>query len=354
MASLLDLARAAGVSTSTASRALNRPEMLSEAVVSRVRSLAAELGYTGNPFARALRVQESKTLGLIVPDSTDPFFAEVARGIEAACFRAGYTLILCNSDRSLEKEAAQARVLAEQRVDGVLLFNASDASAPTVEWLQQNGVPLVLVERRLAGTAVDCVISDNRGGVRSGVAHLAAYGHRRIGCLVADLGANHYADRLEAYREAVTALGLDVDETLIRSDLVTYADGLSGAQELLGIARPPTALFCMSDTLAIGALRGAALAGKRIPDDVSVVGFGSTEVTGFTNPPLTSVGQQRVAVGAMAVRVLLRQRPPRPVPDRPSAERVAPERPKPETHIVPTQLIVRESTGAAAVIAGTA
>jgi DNA-binding LacI/PurR family transcriptional regulator len=210
---------------------------------------------------------------------------------------------------------------------------------------------LVLVERRPVGPDLDSVISDNRGGVRSAVEHLASLGHRRIGCLVADLGATHYADRLAAYREAVALRGLDVDESLIRSGLVTYADGLSGARELLGIARPPTALFCMSDTLAIGALRGVVVAGKRIPDDVSVVGFGSTEITGFTNPPLTSVGQQRIAVGAMAVRVLLRQRPPRSAPERPGAERNALARPKPEAHVVPTQLVVRESTGAAAVSA---
>ena len=114
-------------------------------------------------------------------------------------------------------------------MDGVLLFNTSDASAATVEWLQQNGVPLVLVERRPVGPDMDSVISDNAGGVRSAVEHLASLGHRRIGCLVADLGATHYADRLVAYRESVALLGLDVDESLIRSGLVTYADGLRRA-----------------------------------------------------------------------------------------------------------------------------
>src|SRR5688572_20658834 len=162
MASLADVARVAGVSTSTASRALSRPEMVRAGVVERVRSAASDLGYTANPFARSLRLQASETLGLIVPDSTNPFFAEVARGIEAACFRAGYTLILCNSDRSLEKEAAQAAVLSEQRVAGVLLFNTSDQSASTIEVLQARGVAVVLVERRSPGPSVDCVVSDNR------------------------------------------------------------------------------------------------------------------------------------------------------------------------------------------------
>src|SRR5687767_8003818 len=151
MASLTDVARAAGVSTSTASRALTRPEMVRPEVVERIREIAERLGYTANPFARSLRLQASKTVGLIVPDNTNPFFAEVARGIEAACFRAGYTLILCNSDRSLEKEAAQAAVLSEKRVDGVLMFNTRDGSAGTVSWLQERGLPVVLLERRSPG-----------------------------------------------------------------------------------------------------------------------------------------------------------------------------------------------------------
>src|SRR6266545_3582815 len=120
-----------------------RPELAAQ-----VRALATQLGYVPNHFARSLRVQESKTLGLIVPDSTNPFFAEVARGIEAACFRAGYTLILCNSDRSVEKELAQARVLSEKRVDGVLLFSTSDASAATLDWMVKRSLPAVLIERR--------------------------------------------------------------------------------------------------------------------------------------------------------------------------------------------------------------
>jgi LacI family transcriptional regulator len=335
--SLADLARMAGVSTSTASRALTRPEMVSKAVAKRVRQLADEVGYSANPFARSLRRQESRTLGLLVPDNTDPFFAEVARGIEAACFRAGYTLVLCNSDRSLEKEAAQARVLAEKRVDGVLLFSTSDESAGTIEWLQRNGVAVVLVERPSPGPAVDCVVSDNRGGVRAAVEHLVAHGHRRIACLVVDLRAGHYAERAAAYRASVAALRLDADPELVRAGLVTYADGLRAARELLALPNPPTALLCTADTLAIGALRGAVVAGKRVPEDVAIVGFGNTEVTAFTNPPLTSVGQQHLEVGALALRTLLRQLQHR------GTESDTP----PQTYLVPTQLMVRESTSPA-------
>jgi LacI family transcriptional regulator len=334
MASLADVARVAGVSTSTASRALSRPEMVRAGVVERVRSAASDLGYTANPFARSLRLQASKTLGLIVPDSTNPFFAEVARGIEAACFRAGYTLILCNSDRSLEKEAAQATVLAEKRVDGVLLFNHSDQSAPTIHSLIAGGVPLVLVERRSPGPAVDCVVSDNASGVRQAIEHLAARGYRRIACLAGPLSASHYVERVDAFVDAVAALGLPSDGRLVRHGLISFADGQQIAQELLTQPRPPTALFCTTDSLAIGALRGAAVLGRLVPDEVAVVGFGNTEITAFTQPPLTSVGQQRLAVGARAVRALLER----------IEQRAAGVTYKPQTHVVPTQLVVREST----------
>jgi LacI family transcriptional regulator len=334
--SLSDVARRAGVSTSTASRALTRPEMVSRPVVERVRSIAGELGYTANPFARSLRVQESKTLGLIVPDSTNPFFAEVARGIEAACFRAGYTLILCNSDRSLEKEAAQARVLLEKRVDGALLFNVSDASAETIRWLQARELPVVLVERRPpgAGPNVDCVVSDNRAGVRAAIEHLAGRDHRRIACLAGDLAASHYAERVAAYHETVASLGLEADERLVQTGLVTYADGQAATQQVLALEAPPTAVFCTTDTLAIGALCGAAARERRVPEDVAVVGYGNTEITAFTQPPLTSVGQERLAVGARAVRVLLRR----------LVQRAAGEQPEPQTVVVPTRLVMRQST----------
>jgi LacI family transcriptional regulator len=270
---------------------------------------------------------------LIVPDNTNPYFAEVARGIEEACFRAGYTLFLCNSDQSLEKEAAQARVLYDKRVDGVLLFNASDASIATVQWLLQREVPVVIVERRLSARGVDCVISDNRDGVRQAMQYLAGLGHRRIACLLREADVSHYAERLAAYKTCIAELGLARDPALIRIGVSSHADGQWAAGELLNGADPPSALFCFSDTIALGALRGAVLAGRCVPRDVAVVGFGNTAVSGFTEPPLTTVAQERLAVGSMAVRFLL-QRIKSP------AARLTRAR----TRVIPTRLVVREST----------
>lgn len=334
MADLGEVARRVGVATSTASRALNRPELVKPEIVARVRAVAEELGYTPNPFARSLRLQGSKTLGLIVPDNTNPFFAEVAKGIEAACFRVGYTLILCNSDRSLEREREQARVLYEKRVDGVLLFNTSDGSRATVEWLLDRSLPVVLVERRLPGISVDYVISDNVGGVREAIEHLAQLGHRRIACLGGDDRATHYAERLTACRSVMRELGLQVDASLIRAGLVMYADGQRAAIELLAAPAPPTALFCTTDTLAIGALRGAALIRRRVPADVAVVGYGDTEVCAYVQPPLTTVVQQKLAVGTRAVQLVL---------DR-LAERGRGEQSAAQEQVIPTRLVVRESS----------
>jgi LacI family transcriptional regulator len=335
MVVLADVARQVGVSTSTASRALNRPDLVRPEVVARVREAATMLGYAPNPFARSLRVQDSKTIGLIVPDNTNPFFAEVAKGVEEACFRAGYTLILCNSDRSLEKEAAQARVLHDKRVDGVLLFTTSDASGPTIKWLQDRSLPVVILERRVPGAAVDCVLSDNAGGVRSAVLHLAERGHRRIACMLGDLGASHYLERLVAFRGAMGELALGIPDNLVRTGLVTYADGQRAAIDLLGEPDPPTAVFCATDTLAIGAIRGAALIGKRVPDDVSIVGYGDIELGAYIQPPLTTVAQEKLAVGANAVRILLRRQ----------VQRAQEKNWRPRTQIIATRLVVRESTG---------
>ncbi|MBV9171534.1 MAG: LacI family DNA-binding transcriptional regulator [Chloroflexi bacterium] len=335
MATLADVARAVGIAPSTASRALNRPELVRPEVVERVHAAAERLGYAPNPFARSLRWRDSRTLGLIVPDNTNPFFAEVARGIEEACFRAGYTLMLCNSDQSLEKEAAQARALYGKRVDGVLMFNASDASAATIKWLIERDVPVVLVERRLAVRGADCVISDNRNGVREAMIHLKDSGHRRIACLLRDPGVSHYRERLEAYIAAGRELQLEDLRDLVRTGLSTYADGQWAATELLTGDNPPSALLCLSDTLALGALRGATLARRRVPQDVAVVGFGNTEMSAYTQPPLTSVGQERLAVGSAAVRLLL-ERIKKPF----SASRT----PRSRIRIIPTRLVVRESS----------
>ena len=272
-----------------------------------------------------------------MPDSTNPFFAEVAKGIEDACFRAGYALVRCNSDRSPEKEFAQARLLREKRVDGVLLFSIGEASGDTITWLQVHSLPVLLLERRSSQAAVDCVVSDNAAGVRAAIDHLARLGHRRVACLIGNLDAAHYADRLTAYEEAVRDFGLIEEASFVRSELTSYADGLSATVDLLQLSGPPTALFCATDTLAIGALRGTATAGKRIPGDISIVGYGDIELAAFVQPPLTSVVQEKETVGAKAVRLLLRR----------VGQQQEGRSWRASVQVVPTRLVVRESTGPA-------
>jgi LacI family transcriptional regulator len=333
---LAEVARESGVSVSTASRALNRPEMVSPEVVGRIREIAKRLGYAPNPFARSLRLQASKTIGLIVPDNTNPFFAEVAKGVEAACFRAGYTLVLCNSDRSHHKEADQARVLLDNRVDGVLIFTVDDASVPAISWLRDHAVPVVVMERHIPGLEVDCVVSDNAGGVCAALQHLAALGHQRVAMLCGDPAAAHYAERLATFQQCAADLSLDAPPHWIRTKLNSFADGQNDAIELLSAADRPSAIFCATDTLAIGAIRAAARCGLRVPGELSVIGFGDIEVASYVQPPLTTVAQQKFVAGDLAVRLLLRR-----------IRRRGSDRPPPSTNVIVTQLIVRESTGPA-------
>lgn len=338
VADLAEVARRAGVSGSTVSRALNRPDMVRPELVKRIRAIAEELGYSPNPFARSLRVRGSRTLGLIIPDNTNPFFAEVAKGIVAACSQAGYTLILCNSDRSLTKEAEQARVLHDKRVDGVLLFNVDDESADTVAWLLKRSLPVVVIERRPPRIGADCVLSDNAGGIASAVEHLYVLGHRDVALLNGDVRSSHYAQRLRAFEEAMASRGLPTPPEMVTGRLITYADGQRTAADLLRRAHPPTALLCATDTLAVGALRGAALAGKRVPEDAAIVGYGDIELASYTQPPLTSVVQDKPTVGAKAVRLLLRR----------AEQQKKGETWRPRVEIVPTRLAIRGSTDPAA------
>ena len=225
----------------------------------------------------------------------------------------------------------------------MLLFSAADASAGTVAWLQARGVPVVLVERRPPGLGVARGLCPERqpGGTRQAVEHLFAQGYRRLACLAGPLGSGHYAERVGAFREALAGLGLPAAERLVQPGLLTFADGQRGAEDLLAGPHPPDALLCTTDTLAIGALRGAAVAGREVPREVGVVGFGNTEITAYTQPPLTSVGQQRLAVGARAVRVLLRRRPEPRGPGHPDATGGA------RTYVFSTRLVVRQSTARA-------
>ena len=228
-----------------------------------------EMGYQPNILARSLRRNETGTIGLIVPDNSNPFFAEVARTVEDMGFQNGYSVILCNSDDNLDKEAAYIQVLIAKQVDGVI-FIAAGTRQDSLEELDRQGIPFVVADRDIKQTLADVVLVDNEQGGYDITRYLVALGHARVACIAGPSQLTPSADRVLGYRQALVESNLPVDDSLILPGDFRYEGGESAMGRLLRAEIPPTAVFCCNDLMAIGALRAIRNAGLLVPRDVSV------------------------------------------------------------------------------------
>jgi LacI family transcriptional regulator len=325
-----DVARRAGVSVSTVSHVVNNSRTVSETYRRRVMTAMEELGYRPNALARNLRRQRTSTIGMIVPDSANPFFAEVARAIEDASFEQNYSVILCNSEGNLDKQRAYTDVLIEHRVAGIV-FVAAGVSTELVNDLRLREVPTVVVDREVPGVAVDTVLTNHAQGGRLATEHLIELGHRRIGCISGGSELSPSADRLTGYRQALARHSLPYDPALTTRGDFQFEGGYRAAMRLL---KPPlpTAIFACNDLMAVGCMSAAIELDLSIPRDLSVVGFDDIRLASFTNPPLTTVVQPKYEIGVLAVEMLLRRM------DEPEAP--------PQLQRLDTHLQVRQSTAA--------
>jgi LacI family transcriptional regulator len=301
-----DIAALAGVSVGTVSNVLNRPELVAQRTRQRVQEVIDQVGFIRNGSARQLRAGTSRAVGVIVLDLANPFFTEVARGIEDRLAEDGYVLILCSSDESPEKEARHLRLLLEQSVLGLLVTTA-DRSLDRLALARRRGRPVVLLDRTSPdGTMCSAAVDDVRGGELA-VAHLLSRGHRRIGFVNGPTTIPQCADRRDGARKAVRDLGLSPAEALIEVTNPTLnADGGEAALDvLLADARPPTAVFCVNDITALGVLRGLLRRGLSVPGDMALVGYDDVEFAGLMTTPLTSVRQPKYQLGRAAADLLL-------------------------------------------------
>jgi LacI family transcriptional regulator len=332
-----DVAERASVSVTTVSHVVNKTRPVSDELRQRVLTAMDELGYQPNLLARSLRRGHTHTIGMIVPDSTNPFFAEVARGVEDTSFKQGYSVILCNSDGDLDKEVFYANVLAERRVDGIL-FVAAGISTEQIRDLQARRMPVVVVDREIPDVAVDSVLADNARGGKSATRYLIDLGHRRIGCIVGPSDVTPSAERITGYRQALDEGGIPVDEALIVKGDFQYESGYQAACQLLAMDDPPTAIFACNDLMAVGAISAAVEVGRRVPTDLSVVGFDDVRLASFANPPLTTIVQPKYEMGVIAATMLL--------------ERIREHEIPPRRQMLDTSLLVRRSTAPLSVLRG--
>lgn len=305
--SIRDVAGRAGVSVATVSNVFNRPEIVARATRMRVERAIADLGYVRNESARQLRLGQSRTIGLIVPDITNPFFTDVTRGVEDVVSASGGMVIICNSDDDPDKESRYVTLLAEQRVQGVLLVPVSGSLAATAR-LRDRGIPVVLLDSTGAGEDISSVSVNDVAGGRMAVAHLVAAGHRRIAFLGAGHDAPQAVDRAAGARQAFRAAGrAPADLRLMATSGLNVAGGARAAQEILG-QKPrsrPTAVACVNDLLALGLLHELIRNGVQVPDDVAIVGYDDIGFAEAAAVPLSSVRQPRQHLGRRAAELLL-------------------------------------------------
>ena len=305
-ASIRDVATRAGVSVGTVSNVLNRPEVVSPATRDRVLGAITALGFVRNESARQLRAGRSRTIGLVVLDIANPFFTDVARGVEDVANEQGLAVILCNSDDRPEKEAAYLDVLAEQRVQGVLITPTAELS-PNLEQLRRTGVPVVLLDRQARSRDQCSVAVDDVLGGHLAAEHLLERGHRRIAFIGGHIGLPQVQERFDGVEAAVReVLGSTETLTVLTPDL-TVAGGREAGSRIVGMpaATRPTAAVCANDLIALGLLQEMVRHGVRVPDEFAIVGYDDIDYAGAAAVPLTSVRKPRQELGAAAAELLL-------------------------------------------------
>jgi DNA-binding LacI/PurR family transcriptional regulator len=299
-----DVARRARVSVATVSRVVNRsPHRVSSTTERRVRTAVRALGYRANIIAQGLKKRSSRTVALIVPDISNPFFPAVARGIEDTARHHGYAVLLCNTYEDLARENAYLALLRHRWVDGVI-FATVGSNTRHLRALQRARLPVVLVARDVEGLSIDTVRVDNFRGEYEATRHLLRLGHRRIAHIAGPPALHVAAERRRGYLEALRSAGLGGEALIVEGDFT--ADGGRRAMEGVLRSQPTiTAVAAANDLMAIGAVEALRQVGKRVPEDVAVVGFDDITFASLVTPALTTVAQPKYRMGQMAMERLL-------------------------------------------------
>ncbi len=304
--SIKDIARAAGVSHSTVSRALSDSPLINEATRARIHRLAQEMGYSPDAGARSLVRGHTCTVGVVVTTIADPFSAEVVEGIEGTAYSHGYSVILAASQDEPEREIAAVEMLRSKRVDAVIV-TSSRVGALHQERLGAAGVPVILLNshsQQLAPHTLSVRVDDVHGA-RLATAHLLALDHRRIAHVAGPAGHSPSADRLAGYRTALAEAGVPFDGALVFAGTGRPAAGEQALAPLLALAERPTAVFCYNDMTAIGLLRAARQAGLAVPRELAVIGFDDIPLASYVSPALTTVAQPKHELGQQAMAMAL-------------------------------------------------
>jgi len=303
-----DIARMANVSHTTVSRALNNKSRIRNETREKILSIARELNYQPNFIARSLVMKRTKTFGLVITTIANPFYNELAQGIETTARGLGYNIIFCSthSDLSIEKQSID--MLRSKGVDGII-FSSAHMGDPNIVELAEEGFPIVLVNRRtyhpVVKAKVDYVGVDNILGGFLAVEHLIKLGHKRIGMIGGSSESSVGFERLEGGKKALTIYGLEPMAGYFLDGNFLKESGYRGAMKFLKMTDPPTAIFATNDYMALGAYQAVIEEGLKIPEDIALVGFNDIEFTAMKGIELTTIGQKKYEMGTIAVKTLV-------------------------------------------------
>lgn len=304
MVTIKDIAVEAGVSVSTVSRILNNKPDVSAKTRQNVKQVIDKLNYNPNNIARGLVLRKTYTIGLIIPDISNPFFPEVARGVEDNAKEFGYSVIFCNTDNDKQREKEAIKLLRSKQVDGIIL-SLSVSNKNRLDKLSEEGFPTVQIDRKVPGSSLPAVTIDNVLSAYNATKHLVGSGHSRLAHITGNLETTTGCDRLEGFQQVLRAYNLPQRKVWIREGDYSKKSGYEQMKYMLSQQERPTAVFAANDLMAIGAYAAAFDSGLRIPEDISIVGHDDIDVSSIIRPELTTISQPKYELGQKAFEVLL-------------------------------------------------
>jgi len=301
-----DIAEAANVSITTVSRVLNDKPDVSPNTRKKVLEKINELGYKPNSIARGLALQKTNTLGLIIPDISNPFFPDIARGVEDMANKKGYSIIFCNTDNEQKKEKEAIELMKEKQVDGILL-SLSTTNKEELKKLRNVKYPVVQIDRKIPDIDYPSITIDNYKSAYTATKHLINSGHQKIAHITGDLGTITGSKRLEGFKSAMNEANLNIKDYYIKKGNYSKKSGYQNMLELLKNDNPPSAVFIANDLMAVGAYQAIFELDLSIPEDISIIGHDNIDVTKLVNPNLSTMAQPKYKLGHKAVQLLIKE-----------------------------------------------
>jgi len=330
---ITDIAKKLGISASTVSRALSGHPDVKESTKKQVLKLVNEYNFKLNPIAQSLKSNKTTIIGVIVPEIKHDFFSSAISGIEEVAYNCGYTIIVCQSNESYEREVINTNSMIQQRVAGVIAsISQNTTSSAHFKSVVDHGMPLVFFDRASEDITASKVIIDNAKGACKATDHLIDKGYKKIAHLAGPQTLEICRERLKGYRQALKERNLIVEEELIQFRGLDEIDGYTSMDKLLSLNNTPDAIFAVNATVAIGAYQRIREAGLKIPSQIGIVGFSNNKMMTLVDPPMTAVGQPSFEMGKKAAEILI--------------ETIESEKKsvKPKLLILDTELIIRGST----------